>query len=375
MTSIGQVRTGPIGGGDPHETSAASAATAAAAPIALSSSTFKGNAGLAGVAAGTATIGFGARGDGAKAIQTALGKLGLLQGAADGVFGRMSQNAVAAFQRGAGLDPTGVVDQTTLAAIDKKLGPALSPGMILAEAGRKSIETKMTAHRTSIDKTGIGTMFGDHGSFKRMSASERETWIRENQKPGSVPPTPKESSCIGWAMENVKAAYTAAGKGVRWAEIERIVVSKGSKGTDLAKELQKDGWEGVYFNPDAKRPSDGNPEHSFSASQVAKGKGYYGINVKHTVQNYRPSTAEEGKTPTAQDLKGFKDLEKVPFFFGLARGGTHTFVGTAGKVNEFHWDRMPDDKGSIEERPLTEFPWNSGVVMVPPGTWPVAGTR
>ena len=76
------------------------------------------------------------------------------------------------------------------------------------------------------------------------------------------------------------------------------------------------------------------------------------------------------KTIRREDLTGVEQLKKVPFFFGLARGGTHTFVGQNGRVNEFHWDRNPDDKTAIEERPLTEFPWNSGILMVPPGSWP-----
>lgn len=69
-------------------------------------------------------------------------------------------------------------------------------------------------------------------------------------------------------------------------------------------------------------------------------------------------------------MSGIDKLKQVPFFFGLARGGTHTFVGQDGRVNEFHWDAMPNDKNAIEEQPLQTFPWNSGLIMVPPGTWP-----
>lgn len=60
----------------------------------------------------------------------------------------------------------------------------------------------------------------------------------------------------------------------------------------------------------------------------------------------------------------------MPFFFGLAKGGVHTFAGRDGKVSEFHRSEMPDSKHAIEETPLENWGWNSGMIMVPPGTWP-----
>lgn len=240
-------------------------------------------------------------------------------------------------------------------------------GNKLAAGGAQSIELRTRQHLDAIEKTGVGVYYGDHSSMKTMSQKERQEWAAQNAKPGATPNANfKESSCIGWAMENVGAAYAAAGKSARWSEIMATVTAKGSKGTDLAKELQKDGWQAVYWNPDAKKPNDGNPEHSFSATQVARGNGYYGIKIDATVQNYRPT--EGGGTK--QDLSGIDKLSKVPFFFGLAKGGMHTFVGRSGNVNEFHWNHMPDSKTAIEERPLKDWGWNSGVIMVPPGTWP-----
>jgi LysM repeat protein len=252
------------------------------------------------------------------------------------------------------------------------VGTAARPndfGNKLAAGGAQSIELRMKQHNDSIDRTGIGTYFGDHSSWKSMSPADRQTWLTENAKPGATPPSAssvKENSCIGWAMENVGAAYAAAGKTARWNEIQAIVTSKGSKGTDLAKELKKDGWQSIYWNPDAKHPDDGNPEHSFSATQVQRGNGYYGIAVDAQVTNYRP-TAGEG---TKQDMSGIEKLREVPFFFGLAKGGVHTFVGRKGEVNEFHWSEMPDSHHAIEQTPLEKWGWNSGIIMVPPGTWP-----
>lgn len=242
-------------------------------------------------------------------------------------------------------------------------------GAKLAAGGAQSIELRTRQHLDAIDKTGVGTYFGDHSAWKKMSPAEKDQWIQEHAKEGVKPPSAssiKENSCIGWVLENVGAAYAAAGKSDRWAEIQRTVVAKGSKGTDLAAELKKDGWQSIYWNPDAKNPDDGNAEHSFSAVQVSKGKGYYGIAVDAQVTNYRPT---EGKG-TKQDMSGVEKLREVPFFFGLAKGGMHTFVGRKGEVNEFHWAEMPDSKRAIEQTPLEKFGWNSGLIMVPPGTWP-----
>jgi LysM repeat protein len=242
-------------------------------------------------------------------------------------------------------------------------------GNKMAAGGAQSIEMRMKRHLDSIEKTGIGTYYGDHSPWKSMDAASRQRWIEENVKPGATPPSPssiKESSCIGWAMENLGAAYAAAGKTERWNEIVRIVTSKGSRGMDLAKELKKDGWLAIYWNPDTKHPSDGNPEHPFSALQVARGRGYYGLAIDAQVINYRPT---EGKG-TRQDLSGIEKLKQVPFFFGVAKGGVHTFVGRYGEVNEFHWAEMPNSKRAIEQTPLEQWGWNSGIIMVPPGTWP-----
>lgn len=261
------------------------------------------------------------------------------------------------FQEAAGVDT--VANNTEL----NELGKAW------AEGGAESIATRMGDHLDSIERTGVGLYYGDHSSLNDMTKAERQEWIDSNAVEGTNPPTASElrkSSCIEWAMENVGAAYIKAGKAERWSEIRRTVLSNGAKGTDLAKELQKDGWEGVYWNPDARNPDDGNNEHSYTAAITARGKAYYGIDVDHRVVDYRPT---EGKG-TELNMEGVEKLRQVPFFFGLAKGGMHTFVGREGKVNEFHWDHKPDSRLAIEERPIEEFPWNSGVVMIPPGTWP-----
>ncbi|MCA2980053.1 MAG: LysM peptidoglycan-binding domain-containing protein [Myxococcaceae bacterium] len=240
-------------------------------------------------------------------------------------------------------------------------------GARLAAGGVQSLERQMRAHHDALERTGVGLYYGDKSGFAKLDRAGQRQWLQDNVKPDQTPPTGlKESSCIGWALEHVGAAYAAAGKADRWREIYATVTRNGAKGTDLAKELQKDGWKAIYWNPDAKKPADGDSEHSFSAAQVRRGNGYYGIKVDDSVVNFRPT--EGGGT--AQDMSGIERLKEVPFWFGLARGGKHTFVGRGNQLNEFHWTEQPTSSRPFSEKPLETYSWLSGLIMVPPGTWP-----
>ncbi|HVY62835.1 MAG TPA: L,D-transpeptidase family protein [Planctomycetota bacterium] len=125
MSAIGGVGTSTVNHLEPDagtHAPAAPAANATAAPVALGSPLLKGDAGLSAVASGKATIDIGAKSGSVKLLQIALGQTGASLGTPDGIFGRMTQSAVAAFQKQAGLPPTGSVDQKTLAALDRKVG-------------------------------------------------------------------------------------------------------------------------------------------------------------------------------------------------------------------------------------------------------------
>jgi len=241
-----------------------------------------------------------------------------------------------------------------------------SPGMRLARAGNRALVRNTEGHWDSIDRTGVGLFYGDRSSYHRLSTAEKRDWIARHQEPGTNAPWPSRSSCIGWALHNVGQAFQGVGRGGEWSAIRARVVADGARGTVLAKELQRIGWTAVYFNPDERKASDGNAEHTYTARIVRNGQPYYGIRVSDRVVNYRPTSGSS----TQQDLRGIEKLEQVPFWFGLAKGGVHTFMGRNATVNEFHWTSSPDSKHAIEERPLREFPWLSGVIMVPPGVWP-----
>jgi|GEM_PF-1109465 len=268
-----------------------------------------------------------------------------------------------------GQAPDSLVEDAAAGVVDGRGVETPSPvqvfGAAVAKLGHDNLAHKTKAHADAQANTGIGLYYGDHSSFHKLGADAKQAYL-DTHKTADLVAQPKVSSCIGWALENVGDAYKAAGKGDRWSDIYRTVTRNGSKGTDLAKELQKDGWEAVYFNPDSKTPNDGNSEHPYTAAITAKGKPYYGIDVDHRVVDYRPTSGSS----TTENAQGLANLDQVPFWFGLAKGGMHTFVGHGDTVNEFHWDQDPDDTNAIEETQLKNFAWNSGVIMVPPGTWP-----
>jgi peptidoglycan hydrolase-like protein with peptidoglycan-binding domain len=113
---------GGIGSNRPEwERDQAAAAAGGAPVVSLGSEQLRGAPALAGVARGDETVAIGARGDAARAVQAALIATGFLSGRADGIFGRGTQGAVAAFQKARGLSPSGEVDAETLAALDQAL--------------------------------------------------------------------------------------------------------------------------------------------------------------------------------------------------------------------------------------------------------------
>jgi len=247
-----------------------------------------------------------------------------------------------------------------------------TPGEKMAWGGRKHLREQMRAHQQALQTTGIGRYYGNQSDFARLSAAERAAWVEAHKTPGTSPGMPTETSCIGWAMENVAAAYKAAGMEARWAEIEKIVRNNDMRGTVLAAELQKDGWQAFYYNPDT-RDTSNRGEHTTSFAQVSAGQPYYGIRVDGMILNY-------GNGPSPE----LEKLRQAPFFCGVGFGGNHTFVGQDGRVNEVHWESMPDEKQPSSGHPLrtpqviTETPIDhcrsaelrSGVIMVPPSTWP-----
>ncbi len=135
---------GPISPRDPFPASDASAPPEAAARPPrdfLSSSVIRDDPALAAVARGEREVSVGERGPHVRALQDALSSLGHRpRGGSDGIFGRDTEAALAAFQRANGLPASGRLDRATILALDDRLrgGPerthALPPPAPLTRA-------------------------------------------------------------------------------------------------------------------------------------------------------------------------------------------------------------------------------------------------
>jgi len=302
----------------------------------------------------------------------------------------------------------------------------------LATGGRQSITSLTRNHFQAFKNTGVGLYYGWKSQYSPARPADKNgvkpvlwtdaqrvdyvkksvsnqfkssfnddaqllSWV--NKAVGVQETSPRSgeiqmTSCILWVMKHVEAAYNASGKGARWLAIRAVMKKNQDRAIVLMSELQKDGWEAVYWNPDVAHPDEQDANrrtyHTHSAYAVAQSKAYYPtwytssnpppaneyIRVDHLLENYRPSPGSN----TVQNLKGLNALKKVPFWVGLANFGEHSFVGYSDVISESHSPFMPNNRDNVQ---ISRFqPWGeawaaqhggekylSGVIMVPPNTW------
>lgn len=174
------------------------------------------------------------------------------------------------------------------------------------------------------------------------------------------------SDCITMAIWVLKHAFEKIGK----TEISSKVGTLGEKGTSLAKYLiSHHSWRGVYYNPDVNHPLDGSGEHTFSYYNQVKKKCRYSVArvpVNRKVINYRPNTKKVNEYLDLTDKKmiNYNLFKKIPFGLGISRGGTHVWLYSYGKAIESHWGAVGKDL--YTERDFLNFPWYSGVIIIPP---------
>jgi peptidoglycan hydrolase-like protein with peptidoglycan-binding domain len=116
MSMLDPARGAPLRGrAEPVQQHGEPAAAAPAGP-------FAGNPEFQAVAEGRCELSIGARGDAVRTLQAALAALGAMPAGAqsDGIFGRVTEGALAGWQRANGLGASGRLDASTLA----KLGEA-----------------------------------------------------------------------------------------------------------------------------------------------------------------------------------------------------------------------------------------------------------
>ena len=197
----------------------------------------------------------------------------------------------------------------------------------------------------------------DHEVGSRLKEAQPELY-RDRQS----------TNCIGYVLNVLKYAFQKIGNNAAAEEVSRLA----SHGTRVAAYLvRRQGWKGVFINPDENHPADGVYEHVLVTGNAQRKCEYYDIPVEYKATNYRTTgkfnpafqTVSPRKGVTALDDVGYDALEAVGFGFGVSRGGKHTWLFSAGWVYEVHLDQV--GKGLYEAIPLRNFSWLSGAIVVP----------
>ena len=272
-------------------------------------------------------------------------------------------------------------------------------------------EDEYEEHHQRLNEGGIGKYIGAHGNFasrwSRWTRRQKSRWIQRNWRGEAEDrPSPEDidiTHCIDWAMQCLEAGFDEAGMSETWEDIARRSLSRINRfrrnpniGRDrardearasfIARELRNLGWTAIYFNPNTSNPVIGDPNYTTHeevsrAGQVPPPEKFgnnnyaermFSVDIDFSVVNY----SVDNPSPTSQQL--LQTLKDVPFAFGFAHSGYHTFVMTNGLVTEAHWRSRPNQvegEGvgpTLERSTFEEFTedWRSGVIMVPPGQWP-----
>jgi hypothetical protein len=152
----------------------------------------------------------------------------------------------------------------------------------------------------------------------------------------------------------------------------------GGRGTVVLEEMRKGfGFETVhvdgvrdktYWNHANYTSDEGTRRTGMVPNQAAPVVGADSkspINVQVGIDRF----VKLGKQMSPESRALWDSLKRVEYAVGVADSGYHTFVLTAGKVYEVHWDKGPTNPRLTEATDVDAFfkKWGSGVIAVPPG--------
>ncbi len=187
------------------------------------------------------------------------------------------------------------------------------------------------------------------------------------------------TDCTTFLLNVLEYAYTEVGQASVAQSLKNSVAKRGSDtvpkfyGDLLFKKLVTNhGWKGVYCTPDRYHPDDGSQEHTFATHTVMKSCHYAGVPVDYTVLNYNPTPKTDPNFQKLIDYIGVQKmnavdlaaLNKIKFGVGMSSKGVHNWLFSLGSVYEVHWTEV--GRGLYEIRKLSNFPWNSNLIIVPP---------
>ena len=179
----------------------------------------------------------GSQGEHPRRIQQGLADVGLLKGAVDGIYGRGTSEAVRSFQSGAGLEPSGSVDEATWTGVTRTPLPSVFERFLEVTA---SIEGHGFTHAVG-NFDGAGITWGIIGFTLRFGALPAILLAAEREQPGLLAEAFGEAQ--GSELLGVLGNGDSAAQ-VRWAD----QLSTGSNKVNLS-EPWKSGFRKLGLNP------------------------------------------------------------------------------------------------------------------------------
>jgi|GEM_PF-6465781 len=235
-----------------------------------------------------------------------------------------------------------------------------------------------------------------------------EALDRKTFQPEDVP-TPVRQDCVGYVINDLlKKSYEGAGRTDEYNRLKAVSDKNQARGSYIAQELQRQGWQTVFMAPDSVNPTAPNeyfsntgqkdPDYAGTVTK-AETKGTYGVlnlkvdavvtdyyptteqmntkqqtvdsnGVTHTEYIYKPVPQEKVTPEDTTQLDMLESNPTVKAGLVVARDGFHTAElvrdsdGTL-KVAEAHWDKGPDSPSTIALTPLKNWDWGSYIVVLP----------
>ncbi len=261
-------------------------------------------------------------------------------------------------------------------------------------------------HQDMVQQRGVGTHHGSQyvaylearRDAGKLTQAELDQRLKEHEKDKADFGT-GSTSCIVYVLDAIRRGHEESLAAGDWDRIMEIYRSKAKgSGVHLAQGLERAGWLGIFFCPDTNTPyadtSDYYPDDFRHVLRRArKGDHHQVLTVHDRVVDYAPTdrTASGKDVPPAkQTTKETAKLEwlfKVPIGVINLHGGMHTALYRGfpakgeGYVYEVHWSASARNQSSagnpypVYDRTRLEdyVHWTSGIIHVPPGSWPPAG--
>lgn len=238
------------------------------------------------------------------------------------------------------------------------------------------MERDYNYHLNFYKKNGFSPFYGSNSSFSRLSMEGRRSFLRKIGKNPAFADQMKKTSCVGFAIDCLKAGMDATGQSAVYARINRYMGQNDYDGSALLNALRALGWKVYYWNPDPSQNS------KWDASEKAKrpvNDGIWGYHAYRyataTKQNkYYKNTIDDASTMVGFGTRTPMVLKSAPLFFGIAHAGYHVFPGYRGYVIESHSTRDIRDYYSIEAADFNPMlsggaprgSYYSGLVAIPP---------